>query len=195
MPRYAKKSTIIDLRNKFKKYITNLKNDDDYDDEELIFWEDFIDFCPCGNQILKDLSKIAFDLENNSINSIDDLCDESKTTEYTINDLKERLKQAISKCPQHAIVSLPNAFIQLKDYAILFCWGGGDWEYPVLFILYLDDKNRLRAYVPNKGNTFNPKYKAAFGNNDDYPVDNIVILPSLDLIFEDIKNRILVKNK
>lgn len=191
MPRYAKKSIITDLRNKFKEYITALRNDG-YE-EESVYWYDFIDFCSCGNQLLKDLSKIEFDLENNSIETVDDLCDESKTLEYSVSELNGILKQAISEDPKYAVVSLPSAFIQLKDYAVLLCWGGGDWECPVLFIMYLDNKNKLRAYVPNKGNTFNPKFKSAFGNNDDYPEDDIGILPNFDLMFEDIKNRIIIK--
>lgn len=191
MPRYAKKSTVTDLRNKFKEYITALRNDG-YE-EESVYWYDFIDFCPCGNQLLKDLSKVEFDLENNSIETVDDLCDESKTLEYSVNELNGILKQAISENPKYAVVSLPSAFIQLKDYAILLCWGGGDWECPVLFIMYLDDKNKLRAYVPNKGNTFNPEFKSAFGNNDDYPEDDIGILPNFDLMFKDIQNRIVIK--
>lgn len=191
MPRYAKKSTVTDLRNKFKEYITALRNDG-YE-EESVYWYDFIDFCSCGNQLLKDLSKIEFDLENNSIETVDDLCDESKTLEYSVSELNGILKQAISEDPKYTVVSLPSAFIQLKDYAVLLCWGGGDWECPVLFIMYLDDKNKLRAYVPNKGNTFNPKFKSAFGNNDDYPEDDIGILPNFDLMFEDIKNRIIIK--
>jgi len=43
---------------------------------------------------------------------------------------------------------------------------GGDWEFPVFFILYFDGKN-IRGYVPKDGNTWNYKTKSAFGNEDD----------------------------
>lgn len=52
----------------------------------------------------------------------------------------------------------------------LGAWAGGDWEHPVYFIAYWDGKT-IRGYVPTAGNTFNTKYKTAFGseeNSDDY---------------------------
>lgn len=45
---------------------------------------------------------------------------------------------------------------------------GGDWEWPVYFIVYLDqDGKTFRAYVPKEGNTWNHKIKQAFGNDED----------------------------
>ena len=41
---------------------------------------------------------------------------------------------------------------------------GGDWETPLVFILYHDGKT-IRGYIPTKGNTFNTKTKAAWGNS------------------------------
>lgn len=49
---------------------------------------------------------------------------------------------------------------------ILWVNAGGDWEAPVVFILYWDGKD-LRAYIPKEGNTWNPKTKAAWGNGED----------------------------
>jgi len=47
------------------------------------------------------------------------------------------------------------------------CAAGGDWEYPVFFVVYLDeDGQTLRAYVPKEGNVWNHKTNSAFGNND-----------------------------
>jgi hypothetical protein len=45
---------------------------------------------------------------------------------------------------------------------------GGDWEYPIFFCIYFDGK-KLRAYIPEKGNTWNTDTKKAFGN--DYKAD------------------------
>lgn len=47
-------------------------------------------------------------------------------------------------------------------------WGlcaGGDWEFPVFFIVYWDGK-RLRGYSPTDGNPWNLSTKEAYGNND-----------------------------
>ena len=43
---------------------------------------------------------------------------------------------------------------------------GGDWEYPLCVFAYLDGKH-VRAYIPEKGNTYRRDLKCAFGNNDD----------------------------
>ncbi len=47
------------------------------------------------------------------------------------------------------------------------CCGGGDWEYPLFFVIYLDaDGKTLRSYVPKNGNIWNYEAESAFGNND-----------------------------
>jgi hypothetical protein len=43
---------------------------------------------------------------------------------------------------------------------------GGDWEMPVVWIIYWDGK-KLRAYVPTKGNPWNHTTHQAFGNDSD----------------------------
>ena len=42
---------------------------------------------------------------------------------------------------------------------------GGDWEYPVYFVIYWDG-SKLRAYVPTDGNPWNTDTKEAYGNDD-----------------------------
>ena len=42
---------------------------------------------------------------------------------------------------------------------------GGDWEYPVFFIIYWDG-SKLRGYIPEDGNPYNSVAKCAYGNND-----------------------------
>lgn len=45
---------------------------------------------------------------------------------------------------------------------------GGDWEYPIYFIIYLDqDGKTFRAYIPKDGNVWNYDTKTAFGNDDE----------------------------
>lgn len=57
------------------------------------------------------------------------------------------------------------------------CYAGGDWEYPVSFVIYLDqDRKTFRAYIPKEGNAWNHDTKEAFGNGYNYDeIDNDVI--------------------
>lgn len=83
---------------------------------------------------------------------------------------------------------------------------GGDWEHPLIAIIYFDGK-KLRGYVPKDGNSYNHQTKAAFGNNDndaaavtkqfgdkfvsddgDFDVD-----PDVALVEQDINKRIEAK--
>jgi len=51
------------------------------------------------------------------------------------------------------------------------CIGGGDWEWPVYFILYWDGR-KVRGYVPLcSGNRFNRNTYKAYGNADNYKYD------------------------
>ena len=31
--------------------------------------------------------------------------------------------------------------------SIIWCFAGGDWEFPIHFAVYIDDKDHLRAYI------------------------------------------------
>ena len=44
-------------------------------------------------------------------------------------------------------------------------------KYKVYFITYIDDKNRLRAYIPKHGNLYNPWTFTHFGNESIYDQD------------------------
>ena len=84
--------------------------------------------------------------------------------------------------------------------SIIWAYAGGDWEYPVYFVLYLDPDNHIRAYVPKDGNTYCHKCKSAWGtcecndekdsedhlNDDDYG-------PDYDAMYKDVCNRIQTK--
>ena len=54
-----------------------------------------------------------------------------------------------------------------KEIPYLPVCAGGDGEFPVCFVIYLSKKGVLRAYVPRRGNIFNPLNKSAFGNDDE----------------------------
>ena len=65
--------------------------------------------------------------------------------------------------------SFPNALgVQVTDNGMpyLALSSGGDWEYPVFYIIYWDGE-QLRGYVPEEGNVYNKTANKAFGNEDE----------------------------
>lgn len=79
-----------------------------------------------ATQVMKDIAKIDFDLEN----------------------IVEQRLESINGCNYLGVLA------------------GGDWEYPVWFFIYSDEKS-LRGYVPIRGNAVNTINKSAFGNGED----------------------------
>lgn len=72
------------------------------------------------------------------------------------------------------------------DSGLVF-WGmqaGGDWEFPVFFIIYWNGK-RLRAYIPTQGNPWNTTTRRAYGNDDEADLKNA--RKRWPLIFKDSK--------
>ena len=69
---------------------------------------------------------------------------------------------------------------------------GGDWEYPVAFILYWSG-TEFRGFVPQEGNTYNPRTRTAYGSEDDdidpfpdpddFPPDEALLLKAVDAHF------------
>ena len=91
--------------------------------------------------------------------------------------------------------TLPNGVSYLGVVA------GGDWECPMLFIIYWDG-DKLRAYIPTDGNPWDKKKKWAYGNSDDddgcdYDKANAKWEAALkpELIIADIEANILVKEQ
>lgn len=83
-------------------------------------------------------------------------------------------------------------------FPVLWCAGGGDWEYPLVFVLYIGQKGELRGYIPEDGNVYNHKEKAAYGNNDDDPSfeedpDDPLLCFDETKMRADVSNRIVVK--
>jgi hypothetical protein len=58
-----------------------------------------------------------------------------------------------------------HGFNTIGDLTFLGVMAGGDWESPVVFILYRHG-GELRAYVPDGGNHYDRKHKRAWGNGD-----------------------------
>lgn len=93
---------------------------------------------------------------------------------------------------------------QLKDgTALIWCYGGGDWEMPVQFVLYIDPKNKVRAYVPSDGNVYCHKCKCAIGScecddddteeQEEYDDDWYQNHLNFEQMYQDVCNRIETK--
>ena len=52
---------------------------------------------------------------------------------------------------------------ELHGFAVLWIALGGDAEQPFAAVLYLDNKSRVRAYIPKDGNCYDKKHKMAYG--------------------------------
>lgn len=87
----------------------------------------------------KDLEKVNFDFENCS-------CEVEDFSEY-----KDIL-----------------GYRKIGDFEFCGCYAGGDWEYPVFFLIYLDqDGKTLRGFIPREGNSWNYNTKFALGNDEE----------------------------
>jgi hypothetical protein len=87
-------------------------------------------------KIVKDVSKIDFSMENLYVGAPR----EDTSWHASLRDLL--------------------GFRRIGDLSILGCLAGGDWEEPVVFVVYHDGKD-LRGYVPTAGNSFVVSKKAA----------------------------------
>lgn len=196
MPRFAKKgSTKTDILEQMFKEIHNHEDAEYHEVKDITTGQDttldkikqFSDIDPNDYKELidayielrvayddtapanKDVQKINFDFENNGA-----------TDEFYDKDIDK-----------HS---------QLTDgTAIIWAFAGGDWEMPVQFVLYLDPKNKIRAYIPSDGNVYCHKCKCAYGScecddqqeefDDDYYTDHL----DFNAMFEDVNNRIETK--
>jgi len=90
---------------------------------------------PGTKAIEKDLQKVDFDFEN-----------------YTSFE-------------SESYADYPVGYRELKHgFHTFFVNAGGDWEFPICFVLYWGDK-KLRAYIPKDGNAWNKKEKCAYGSD------------------------------
>ena len=95
-------------------------------------------------------------------------------------------------------------FEVLNGIPIAWCAMGGDWERPVIVVLYLGDKGELRAYVPEDGNAYNHEQKCAYGSEDNIAelkddenyedeVDKLYVF-DVEKLRADVKSRIQLKS-
>ncbi len=126
-------------------------------------------------KIIKDLSKINFDMENITFGNAN-----PKFIKYPSD--------------YGAYGNYPVGYEVLSNgLPVLFVNAGGDWECPICFCIYFDGTD-MRAYIPKNGNVYNVKEKCAYGSeedpDDDLDVDSIQGDP--DLIRQDVVNRIQI---
>lgn len=81
-------------------------------------------------------------------------------------------------------------------FPVLWCACGGDWELPLVFVLYIGNKGELRAYIPEDGNCYNKEKKSAYGNHDDdMDADDPNYRFDADKLRAAVADRILVKGE
>lgn len=56
-----------------------------------------------------------------------------------------------------------------NGYPYLFCESGGDWEYPVSYMIYMSE-GKFHQYVPENGNTYNKVSHTAFGSEGEVEI-------------------------
>lgn len=172
MSRHAVKISIVEFKEKLiaagKKYYEINKDEDGYH-----IWEGISGWAlrHLNSKVSKDLSKIEFDSEN-----ID--------TEYRGPSGNESIDFM-------GLHELDNGLVFLGIYS------GGDWEYPIFFIIYWDGET-FRGYIPTDGQYYNRKTKQAFGNDEESDAEQGYDCESSDRhdfgkMLEDIKKRIVVK--
>ena len=174
MSRYAKANqSIEDLKALIKD-----KSDKDYGEDGSVYGILHGDYSPTQGNVYKDLGKIEVDFENV----------EEFGTEDSYNHLP-----GLEDLDGYEMIGEGD-----KAFPILWCAGGGDWELPLVFVLYIGQKGELRGYIPEDGNCYNKEKKAAYGNNDGDPgfdSDDPRYVFDVAKMRAAVANRILVKGE
>lgn len=129
-----------------------------------------------------DLNKVVFDWENHTLHF-----DEEK-----------------NKFDNKNFANYEVGYKELKPgFHTFFVNAGGDWEYPICFILYWDGSS-IRAYIPEEGNVYNKTYKTAYGSEGDTKIKNLPDVDwngedkdqeyDYDKMIQDIESRIILKS-
>ena len=174
MSRYAKANqSIEDLKALIKD-----KSDKDYGEDGSVYGILHGDYSPTQRNVYKDLGKIEVDFENV----------EEFGTEDSYNHLP-----GLEDLDGYEMIGEGD-----KAFPILWCAGGGDWELPLVFVLYIGQKGELRGYIPEDGNCYNKEKKAAYGNNDgdpEFDSDDSRYVFDVAKMRAAVANRILVKGE
>lgn len=147
----------------FKDLFNKAVNEEATDDESYL---SFCEFVFLG-KLAKDLGKVQFDFENYSYQA------EHKKYKEDPNSLMgfQQLENGLCFCG---------------------CYAGGDWEWPVYFIVY-HDGNEFRGYIPKNGNPWNTDTKTAYGNFIDEEKDAKNFIKQFPNIIDDITTKLYGK--
>ncbi len=106
----------------------------------------------CDTKLSKDLEKVEFDFEN---------CSWQKGDYPMYGDLL--------------------GYNKIGDFQFCGVASGGDWEYPLFFLVYLDkDGKTLRGFIPKEGNAWNYDTNQALGNDEDDDVSFLISFLKID---------------
>ena len=179
MGRYAKANQTIDdlkalIRKMAERGADGGKLTEYCDGEEHPLWDFFSGDWDVQKTIRDDLSKIEVDTEN-------------------VDYIGEYEMPGTESLEHFEMIGAGET-----AFPVAWCACGGDWENPLVFVLYIGQKGELRAYIPKDGNVYNKKEKAAYGNNDDDPSwdddpGNPLLQFDADKLRADVAGRIMIK--
>lgn len=97
-------------------------------------------------------------------------------------------------CERDTEVSVPSKLPDGTEF--IWAWAGGDWEAPVSFILFIDPKDRVRAYIPTDGNIFCKDCRAAYGSchcEEEHDIDDDDAEPDYQQMYDDVCKHLCTK--
>ena len=148
---YAKKSTIKELRN-FINALTEYAVDVD------VFYDPYYGALSQGKIPYNGDGSSTFGVEDADYNGVmfalDNFVSPNETDDFANGD--------------HGSYG----YKQIGDFAVAFCNGCGDWEWPAVnFVLYIGSDNKIHAYTPTEGNTYNKITGTAYSNSLVYSIN------------------------
>ena len=148
---YAKKSTINELRN----FICDLT---EYDVDVDVFYDPYYGALNQGKIPYNDYDSSTFGVEDADYNGVmfalDNFVSPNETDDFANGDRGSY------------------GYKQIGDFAVAFCNGCGDWEWPAVnFVLYIGSDNKIHAYTPTEGNTYNKITGTAYSNSLVYSIN------------------------
>lgn len=123
------------------------------------------------NQTIDDLKNMI--LSASGADEIEDVCLANVLYDnHTVNHDISKISFDLENCDLIGQFDMPGTdemepYEMVGGFPVAWCAAGGDWEYPVLFCMYIGEDGRLRGYVPSKGNAYDHKHKCAYGNDED----------------------------
>lgn len=148
---YAKKSNIEELRN----FINALT---EYDEKVDVSYDPYYGALSQGKLPYNDYNSSTFGVEDADYNGVmftlDNFVSPNETDDFANGDRGSY------------------GYKQIGDFAVAFCNGCGDWEWPAVnFVLYIGSDNKIHAYTPTEGNTYNKITGTAYSNSLVYSIN------------------------